>query len=58
MTDFMIKNKNESKTLNILDKTYIALCVLFSALLITCTLTYKKIVYLPIFNFQDRKSVV
>ena len=35
-----------------LDKTYIVLCVLFSAFLITCTLTYKKIVYLPILSFH------
>lgn len=40
------------KTMTPLDKTYIALCVLFSALLITSTLTYKKIVYLPILPFH------
>lgn len=40
------------KSLSALDKTYVGLCVLFAALLITCTLTYKKIVYLPIFNFH------
>lgn len=34
------------------DKMYIALCVLFSAFLITVTLTYKKIVYLPILPFH------
>lgn len=52
MTDTLSQNENTSKTLTILDKIYIGLSVLFSALLITCTLTYKKIVYLPIFNFH------
>ena len=40
------------KPMTNLDKTYIVLCVLFSALLITITLTYKKIVYLPILSFH------
>lgn len=35
-----------------LDKTYIVLCTFFSGFLITCTLTYKKIVYLPLLPFH------
>lgn len=40
------------KPMTPLDKTYLVLCGLFSALLITCTLTYKKIVFLPILSFH------
>jgi len=35
-----------------LEKLYAVFCALFSGILITCTLTYKKIVYLPIFDIH------
>ena len=40
------------ETMSPRDKTYVGLCVLFSAILITSTLTYKKIVYLSILPFH------
>jgi queuosine precursor transporter len=36
----------------IFEKLYVILSVLFSGMLITCTLTYKKIVFLPVFHFH------
>lgn len=50
----MITNLKYNQVIDLpaLEKLYTALCVLFSALLITCTLTYKKIVFLPIFHFH------
>jgi uncharacterized integral membrane protein (TIGR00697 family) len=47
-----ISNQKQNEKMPASDKLYTILCTLFSALLITCTLTYKKIVYLPALPFH------